>query len=410
MYALTVVWLVLGIAALVAGGEALVRSSAILGRVVGLSPLVVGLTVVAFATSAPELAVTVEASLAGSAGLALGNVVGSNIANTLLVIGLSAVVLPLAVGRQLVRSDVPFLILLSALTLVLALDGSLAWADGLLLVVLLTAWVTVSVRRARALELAVRAAEAAGADGGAAGDGSADVDSPAAGEGSAPGEGSATLAGHGKAARGSGRPRRHGGVRQVDFRTLWRGVGGVVLGVALLVVGARAIVRAATEIAVALEVSDLVIGLTVVAVGTSLPEIATSVVATVRGEREMALGNAVGSSVFNLGVVLGAAAIVSRAGVPVPRDALRLDLPVMLAVSVLLLPVLYTRWQVSRWEGWLLLLGYLGYLSYLVLSTQGRDLTVVHAVLGVALSLAALLLVLAAVRYARAERAAARTS
>jgi cation:H+ antiporter len=316
--ALTLVLLVTGFVALVGGGEVLVRGGSGLARSFGLSPLVVGLTVVAFATSAPELAVTLDATLSGTPGIAVGNVIGSNVANVLLVLGTAAVVLPVAVRSSLVKADVPVVIVLSVLLLLLSLDGSVARLDGVLLLGLLVAYLAFSVVVGRRQS----AEDAAQADG--------DTQEPAS------------------------RPLRDGVL--------------ILVGVGLLVLGARLLVGAATTIAEAAGVSDLVIGLTVVAIGTSLPELATSVVAAVRGEREMAVGNVVGSNVFNIGAVMGLTATVAPGGVPVDASAVRFDMPVMIAVAVALLPVVFTGLSIARWEGALFVAYYGAYVAFLLLA------------------------------------------
>ncbi|MDP9822946.1 cation:H+ antiporter [Nocardioides massiliensis] len=313
--------LVVGLVLLIGGGELLVRGGGGLGRTLGMSPLVVGLTIVAFATSAPELAVSLDATLSGSPGLAVGNVVGSNITNVLLVLGLAAVILPLAAQRQLVRFDVPFVIVVSVLALLLMLDGSIGRVDGVLLVALLAAYVVWTVLLGRR----------AGTD-----------DPPP-----------------GAAVPALSRPL-------VDVVL-------VVVGIALLVLGARLLVSAATSIATAFGVSDLVIGLTVVAVGTSLPEVATSVIAAIRGETEMAVGNVVGSNVFNLTAVLGLTAVIAPDGVPVEAAAIRFDVPVMIAVALALLPILFTGMVIARWEGGVFLAMYAGYVAYLLLAAAQHD-------------------------------------
>ncbi|MEJ5867457.1 calcium/sodium antiporter [Pseudokineococcus sp. 5B2Z-1] len=351
--------LVLGVALLVAGGELLVRGGGGLARAAGLSPLVVGLTVVAAATSAPELAVTLGAALDGSPGLAVGNVVGSNIANVLLILGLSALVLPLLVGRQLLRVDVPVLLAVSALAWVLSLDGDVGRLDGALLLVLLVAYVARSVVVSRRAEGAGRAPGSHGvAPHGVAPDGVA-PDGVGAGRGRP--EGTSATRAHGELHARAAAPRS----RVLRDALL------VVAGVALLVGGAQALVGAAGTIAADLGVSDLVVGLTVVAVGTSLPELATSVVAVVRGERDMAIGNVVGSGVFNLGAVLGLTALVSPGGVPVEESARTVDLPVMVGAAAVLLLLGALAADVSRLDGALLLLGYAAYTTHLVLGATG---------------------------------------
>lgn len=326
MDVLTVVLLVVGLVVLVVGGELLVRGAGGLAQALGMSPLLVGLTVVSFATSAPELAVSLDATLGGNPGLALGNVVGSNIANVLLVLGAAAVVLPLVVSNQLVRTDVPVMVALSVLTLLLALDGSIGRLDGVVLVVLLVVYVTrlvvVSLRDER------RATAAAASP----------VPRPE---------------------RTAGRLLRDGAL--------------VAVGVGMLVLGARLLVGSATTIGESLGVSDLVIGLTVVAVGTSLPELATSVIAAVRGQRDMAVGNVVGSNIFNIGSVLGLSAAISPDGIPLEPGAVSLDLPIMIVVALALLPVAFTGAAITRWEGVAFLAYYAVYVAYLVLDSTGHD-------------------------------------
>jgi cation:H+ antiporter len=316
---LTALALVAGFALLVLGGELLVRGGSGLGRATGLSPLIIGLTVVAFATSAPEFAVSLDATLSGAPGLAVGNVVGSNITNVLLVLGIAAVILPVTVRTQLVRVDVPVMVALSVLVLLLVLDGSVERLDGVLLVALLVLYVGLTVVIGRR-----------------------------AGDEGQPDEAPPTS-----------RPL-------IDLLL-------VVVGVALLVVGARLLVTAATDVAAAFGVSDLVIGLTVVAVGTSLPELATSVIAAVRGEQEMAIGNVVGSNIFNLTAVLGLTAVIAPDGIPVEAAALRFDVPVMVAVAVALAPVVFTGFTIARWEAAVFVGYYVAYVGYLLLAANDHD-------------------------------------
>lgn len=315
----TVLLLLAGLALLVLGGEVLVRGAGGLARAAGMSPLVVGLTVVSFATSAPELAVTVDAALSGSPGLAVGNVVGSNVVNVLLVLGVSGLILPLAVRSALVRRDVPVMIGASVLLLLLALDGAVTPVDGVVLIAVLLVYVGWTV-------LGSRRSDVVPAD------------------------------------RAPRTPRR----TVLDLLS-------VAAGVALLVLGARWMVSGATDVATALGMSELVIGLTVVAVGTSLPELATSVIAAVRGSVEMAVGNVVGSNIFNIGAVMGGAAVLAPGGVPVDPGAVRFDLPVMVAVALALLPVAFTGFTVARWEAALFVAYYAAYAAYLLLDSAGHD-------------------------------------
>lgn len=318
---MTVVLLFLvGLAALVGGAEVLVRGASRLALATGLSPLVIGLTVVALGTSAPELAVGIDAVRGGSADIAMGNVVGSNITNVLLILGVSALVLPLVVSRQLVRLDVPVMIGCSVLVLLLALDGTIGrWEGGLLAVV-----------GAAYLALQVVLGRREGND--------EAPDVPA------------------------GKPGN-----------MLLNIAMVVAGLVLLVLGAGWLVDSAVEIAGRLGVSELVIGLTVVAVGTSAPELATSVIAAVRGERDMAVGNVVGSCVLNLLVVLGLTAVFAPNGVPVGHAVITFDLPVMVATAVACLPIFFTGHCIQRWEGAVFLGYYVAYTAYLLLDATGHD-------------------------------------
>jgi cation:H+ antiporter len=292
-----------------------------------MSPLLVGLTVVAFATSAPELAVALNATLTGNPGLAVGNVVGSNIANVLLVLGLSAAILPVLVASSVLRSDIPVVVVLSGLVLAMCLDLRVSRAEGLLLVMVLVAYVlgTVLAARREASHRSGHEPEGAGA--------------PAA-------------------------PQSPGSVPRDSAL--------VALGVALLVVGANWLVDGASQVARSFGVTDLVIGLTVVAVGTSLPELATSLVAALRGERDMAVGNVVGSCVANLGGVLGLSALVAADGIPIEAAALRFDLPFMTATAIALLPVAFTGMVIARWEGVVFVAYYVAYIGYLVLTATSH--------------------------------------
>jgi cation:H+ antiporter len=311
---------VVGLAVLVGGAELLVRGASRLALAVGLTPLVVGLTVVAFGTSAPELAVSIGAGRAGSDGLALGNVVGSNVFNVLFILGLTATIAPLVVARQLIRLDVPVMIAASVLVVALGADGRIGPGDGALLATGLVAYLGWLLRAGRQTS-----AEASVLD-----------PTPAA----------PTRV----------RPRAR---LAVD-------VGFIAGGLALLVLGSRWLVGGATGIATALGVSDLVVGLTIVAAGTSMPEVATSVVATLRGQRDLAIGNVVGSNVFNLLGILGVAALATPDGLAVPAAVVGFDAWVMLAVAVVCLPIFVSGLGVARWEGVVLLSGYVAYTATLV--------------------------------------------
>jgi cation:H+ antiporter len=319
-----------GLALLVWGAERLVHGSASLAHRLGVRSLVIGLTVVAFGTSSPELAIGMGSGLAGRPEIALGNVVGSNIFNVLLILGASATITPLVVSARLVRFDVPVMIGVSALTLLLALDGRIGPLDGAFLLAAGAAYFFLLYRTARR---------------------NAGTDSQAAAEPSTDG------AAHGRARD------------NVTSRTpLFRDILVVVLGLGFLILGTHWLLRGAVAIATALGVSPLIIGLTIVAVGTSLPELATSIAATARREQDIAVGNVVGSNVFNLLVVLGVAALLSG-GLNVERETLQLDLPVMLAVAVACLPVFFTGSRIGRWEGLLFLAYYIAYMTFVALES-----------------------------------------
>ncbi len=360
MSVLSEILFLVGLVVLIAGAELLVRGASRLATAVGISPLVVGLTVVAYGTSAPELAVSVQAAFAGKAEMALGNVVGSNLFNILLILGASALVAPLHVAQQLVRWDVPLLIGLSALLLVLGLDGSLGRCDGVLLVAIGVAYSVWSVRQSRRETRAVAEEYE-------------EAFAPTVGAPNVP--------------------------RQLLL---------IAAGLGLLLLGSRWLVSGAIAIAQALGVGELVIALTIVAAGTSLPELATSVMASLRGERDIAVGNVIGSNIFNLLSVLGLSSVVAPHGIPVPTSALRFDIPVMIAATVACLPIFFTGHVIARWEG-ALFLGYYGaYTAYLVLAaTRNHALPLYsEAMLFFALPLTAITLAVLAVRAARRERAA----
>jgi cation:H+ antiporter len=320
---LTLVFFVGGLALLIGGAEWLVRGASILASAMGISPLVIGLTVVAFGTSAPELSVSLMAALSGGSDLAIGNVVGSNISNILLILGLSACIAPLIVSAQVIRREVPIMIGASVVVLLMSLDGQIGRLDGAVLGIGVVTYTTLSIRDSRREGIA------------------------------------ASVVG-------------------VDVRILTGGPGTVlresarvVAGLALLIVGTSGVVQGAVAIAEAFGVSQLLIGLTVVAVGTSLPEAATSIVAILKGQRDLAVGGAVGSNIFNLLAILGITALVQPIGVPV--EVLVFDLPLMVAVALACLPVFFTGGSIARWEGGVFVGYYVAYTVYLVLDATNHE-------------------------------------
>jgi cation:H+ antiporter len=321
----TIALLIAGLVALVAGAEVLVRGAARLAARTGMSSVVIGLTVVAFGTSAPELAVSVGDALRGgdeAGAIAIGNVVGSNIANVLLVLGSAAAIGgSLFVAQRIVRLDVPIMVGASVLVLVFVLNEQLGRIEGLVLLAALAVYVTWTV---------IAATRGSTPDIVTEYDDALDPESLAQ-------------------------------------ASVLSDIGFLVLGLVLLVFGSQALVNSASDIANDLGVSDLVIGLTVVAIGTSLPEVATSVLAAIRGQRDLAVGNAIGSNLFNLLAVLGVTAVVSPNAIPVAASAVQVDIPIMVAVAVACLPVFANGYVLNRWEGITFLVGYAAYLTWLVL-------------------------------------------
>ncbi|HSM62280.1 MAG TPA: calcium/sodium antiporter [Longimicrobiales bacterium] len=309
--ALEVLLLVAGIGTLYFGAEWLVRGAARLAGSLGVSPIVVGLTVVSFGTSAPELVVCSVAAFRDNADLAVGNVMGSNLANMGLILGLTALVRPLDVASRVVWREVPLMVIVTAAFYPLAFDGELGRGDGVVFLLALAAYLLFVFQ-------------------------SVEDEAP-----EIMGEYEEFL----KESSASATRVRLGDV------------GLVVAGCACLVLGGYAIVEAATAVAGFLGVSQTVIGLSVVAVGTSLPELATSVVAAMHDEADIAVGNVVGSNIFNFAAILGTASVIRP--LPIAGTVLTRELPAVLIMSALLFPMLRTGWRIQRWEGAVLLGGYL---------------------------------------------------
>lgn len=333
--AVLILLLIVGLVLLVAGAESLVRGASNLGRAIGLPALVIGLTVVAFGTSAPEFAVSTQAGFAGQSDIAVGNVVGSCLFNILLILGVSALIIPLTVSSQLVRLDVPVMIAVSALAWIFAADGAVSRTEGIILFagIIVYTWILIRLGRKQTSDLA------------------ADL---AAG------------------------PSRPADTEPTKPPKIWLSLIFVIAGLAMLVLGSRWLVDGAAGIARSLGVSELLIGLTLVAAGTSLPELATSVVAGIRGERDIAVGNVVGSNIFNILVVLGGSSIVVGS-MKVSTPALHFDIPVMVATAVACLPIFFTGGRISRWEGAVFLLYYIVYTAYLILRGQEEDSAILDA-------------------------------
>lgn len=303
-----------GLVLLATGAEGLVRGSSALALRFGFTPLVVGLTVVAFGTGSPELFVSVQAALKGESGIALGNIVGSNISNVALILGMAAVARPMKVRSELIKREVPVMVGVTVVFCVLLLDGLLSRLEGLLLVVGSIGYTTFAYFAARRDRSALVAEEFKEA---------------------------------------LVEPRR----------PAWLDVLFVVVGFVLLLGGANVLLIGAVNIAVQFGISQVVIGLTIVAIGTSLPELATSVVAAVKVEPDVAFGNAIGSNILNILLILGVAALIR----PIETQGLRFfDIGALVASAVILLPLMWRGWVLNRWEGALLLGAYVAYLYSVV--------------------------------------------
>jgi cation:H+ antiporter len=321
-----VILFVIGLVALIAGAEMLVRGASKLALALGISPLVVGLTIVALGTSSPEIAVSVGAVVNGTTDIAIGNVIGSNICNVLFILGVSAMVAPLAVHSQVIRQEVPIMIGASILLLAVVLDGRLGRTDAGLMLVLVIAYTIFVVRQSRAETAEIRDEYAA-------------------------------------AAPSSGGWDGHWAMQVLM----------VAAGLGLLVVGSNWLVDAAVAFARALGVSDLIIGLTVIAAGTSMPEVATSVMAVLRGERDIAVGNVVGSNIFNILGCLGISGLVSANGLAISPAVMHFDLWVMIAVALACLPVFVAGREIGRGKGVIFVGYYAAYIAYLILGAQDHD-------------------------------------
>jgi cation:H+ antiporter len=330
---------VAGLVCLVLGANLLVRGASRLALSFGISPLVVGLTIVAFGTSAPEVAVSVASVLEGKTDMAMGNVVGSNIFNVLFILGLSALIVPLVVHRQLIRQEVPIMFGVTLLMALMAMDGRLNMAESLALVtlmVLYTGFLVVQSRRETAANQAAAQASTQGVD-----------EFEAELQASTPGAWDAKLP------------------AQLAL---------MAVGLALLVLGSDWLVGAAVVFAKALGVSDVVIALTIVAAGTSMPEVATSIAAALKGERDIAVGNVVGSNIFNILGCLGISGVVAgSAGLVVAPSLLAFDIWVMLAVALACLPMFITGGEIARWEGGVFAGYYVAYVAYLILAAQEHE-------------------------------------
>jgi len=312
--------ILLGIVLLFGGGELFVAGSSALALLLGIPQIVIGLTVVSLGTSAPELFVSLISTFQDGDAIAVSNVVGSNIFNVLFILGVSALIAPLVASAQLVRLDVPVMIGASGLVWLLAMDGSIGRVEGVGLLLGIVAYTALLIYLGK------------------------------------------------RNSQPSIQKNSEGQIPPKKTASIGRSILFVAVGLVLLVLGARWLVDGAVELARMLGVSELMIGLTIVAAGTSMPEVATSVVASIRGERDIAIGNVVGSNIFNIMAVLGASAVIAPNGVAAAPAALRFDIPVMAAIAFACLPVFFTGGRISRWEGAMFLGCYGAYVAFLILT------------------------------------------
>jgi cation:H+ antiporter len=307
------IFLVLGLIALFIGAEGLIRGASTLALRIGITPLVVGLTVVAFGTSTPELVVSLKAALIGNSSISLGNVIGSNIANIALILGIAALIRPLDVHANVIRREIPIMIGLSILLIVLLLDRELSLIDGIIFVAGIITYNIINVvmaRKEKNTEVEKEFSE--------------------------------------------GLKTRLGVAVSIIF---------IVGGLGLMILGANLFVTSSISIAKAIGVSDAIIGLTIVAIGTSLPELITSIVASYKNESDIAIGNVVGSNIFNILGILGTTALV----IPLSSDGISyIDFGVMLFTALILFPLSKTGFKITRLEGFFLLTGYIFYIYYLL--------------------------------------------
>lgn len=326
--------LIAGLVLLVLGAELLVRGASTIASILGIPSLLVGLTIVAYGTSSPEMSVSIQSSFVGQADIALGNVVGSNIFNVLIILGISALIAPLMVANQLIRLDVPIMIGVSVLTLMFGSDGKISRVDGTILFIGAIVYTLFLIYEAK------------------------------------------------KQKNDQSDEDESQNVVANTPKNWIINIGFIGIGLVLLVQGSNWLVESSISIARAIGVSELVIGLTIVSAGTSLPELASSVMATIKGERDIAVGNVIGSNIFNMLAVLGFSSAISPAGINVSTAALNLDIPVMIAVAISCFPIFYTGKSIDRWEGLLFLAYYCAYATYLILdSSKHAQLSVFNFVM-----------------------------
>ena len=306
---MNIIYIVFGILMVLWGAGKLTDGATSIAAKMKIPPMIIGLTVVAMGTSMPEFFVSFVSALKGTSDLAVGNVVGSNIFNTMLIVGTTALVTPMVIAKSTVKKDIPFAVLASAMLLPMAIDGSISRIDAAVLFAVFIAFMLYTVRSAK-------------------------------------------------------KEKDNDNEDEVKEMPVWRAVAFFVLGLACLIVGSNLFVDGATAVASLLGVSEAVIGLTVVAGGTSLPELATSVVAARKGQCAIAMGNVIGSNVFNILMILGITGMIHPMSI---LGITRLDFIVMQLSIILLWIFSFTKYTVARWEGGLLVALFLAYMAWLVM-------------------------------------------
>lgn len=323
---MTYLLMIVGFGLLIIGGELLVKYSSRLAAILKVSPLVIGLTVVAMGTSAPELSVSIISALNGKADIALGNVVGSNIFNVLFILGVSALFAPLVVAQRLIRWDVPIMIVVSILVYLFSWSGFIERGEGLFLSLGLIAFTILVIKTSPKESKEVKSEY-----------------------------------------------EKEFGEKDTFKPNLFGPSILILISLGLLVLGSRWFVDGAVAVARVFGVSELIIGLTIVAAGTSMPEVFASIIATRRGELDIAVGNVVGSNIFNILGVLGISSLIPTEGIAVSPVAISFDIPVMVAVAVACLPIFFTGHKISRWEGAVFLFYYAAYTGFLILDAKKHD-------------------------------------
>lgn len=356
---ITITLFLAGVVILIFGADLLVRGASRIAAAFGVSPLVIGLTIVAIGTASPEIAVSLQAAVTGQGDLTLGNVLGSNIFNILFVLGITAMLAPIVIAEQLIRKDAPIMLGVSLLAFGLAVDGNIGSFDSIVLLSCLAGYTVFAIRQSRAESGVVQNEYA----------------------------------------------REFAKKEPSTLQNIMTNISFILAGLSLLILGSHWLVDSAVVIARILGVSELVIGLTIVAVGTSLPEVATSIIAALKKESDIAVGNVVGSNIFNLLGVLGLGALIAPNGIHVAERVLQFDFLVIVFVALVTLPIFYIDSRISRLEGTLLLGYYFSYTTYVILQAVNSSvLPVVTLFITFFTPITFVALIVAAARSSRSRR------